>query len=200
MAKVYVKLYDPYTISGNDFATVRSDAPRRILFSPNQMHAISVSSLRDGCLLFNNENQVPFEFSLTRQQKVIAKVQFHPVEGELQINTNWWVDEHGVMNREIHSNPDLVRSFHLNIDVDVVGIGRMDIKVNESGFAACVFSRELLFVRMNGNHAVPRLAGFIEYEKERFLRNPSNFNHPAMDEVFKARFRQWFMDDFLNRN
>lgn len=38
----------------------------------------------------------------------------------------------------------------------------MDLKVDESGFACCVFTeRDLIFVRMNGNHAFPRICDYI---------------------------------------
>lgn len=50
-------------------------------------------------------------------------------------------------------------------------LGRIAMKIENGGFAACVFSRELLFVRMNGNHAVPRLLGFIENEAVRLAEN-----------------------------
>lgn len=74
------------------------------------------------------------------------------------------------MNTEIHTNPDLIASKNLNIDIDVSGIGRVDLKIEKSGCAACVFSKnELLFVRLNGNRVIPRLEGFIDNETHRRL-------------------------------
>lgn len=196
MAKIYVKPYADYTISGNDFAMVRSDAMRRIVFSPDRKNAISITELRDGCLMINNENQVPFEFSISRLPKIIAVVKYNGNDSLLNINTNWRLKESGVENREIHTNPDLIRSPHINIDVRCNGIGRIDLKIDESGYAACVFSRELLFVRMNGNHSVPRLLGFIENEKEQIKRE-----HVAeLPAIGKAFFQKWFFESFLPNN
>lgn len=196
MSKLYVKPYDDYIISGNDFASVQSGAMRRIVFSPNKKDAVSVSELRDGCLLINNENQVPFEFTISREHKVIAVVKHCGTDRVVRVNTNWRLTENGVENREIHTNPDLVRSTVLNIDVRCTGIGRIDLKVDESGFAACVFSRELLFVRMNGNHAVPRLLGYIEAEKARL----SQMFDAQCPEIGKAYFEKIFYEVFLPSN
>lgn len=155
MAKVYVKFYDGYEISGNDFLPVQSGAMRRIVFSPNGLNAIAVSELPDGCLLMNNESGAAFEFSVSRNQRVFAIVKYRPVQRDLQVNTNWWFDVHGVVNQKINTNPDLIRVPHMNINVEAIGLGRMDVKVNDSGYAACIFGRDLLFVQMDGNHAVP---------------------------------------------
>lgn len=122
-----------------------------------------------------------------------------PTKGDLLINTNWRLDEKAVTNREIHTNPTLTRSNHVNIDVDVEGIGRIDVKLNDSGFAACVFSRELLYVRMNGN-SVPRLLGFIENEKNRALQNSAAIDEAAKAAIGKEYFQKWFFERFLQRN
>lgn len=58
----------------------------------------------------------------------------------------------------------------LNIDIGSIGLGRVDLKIGESGHAACIFSnKDLVSVKMNGNHTVPRLEGFIESEVQRVL-------------------------------
>lgn len=65
------------------------------------------------------------------------------------------------------------------------GIGRVDLKIDNSGCAACVFSHsELLMVRMNGNRFVPKLEGFIEFEKTRRLQ-------AVKDDVGKKYFKEW---------
>lgn len=210
MSKVYVKPYHDYTISGNDFASVHSVAMRRIVFSPNRKDAVSVAELNDGCLLISNKNKVPFEFTISRENKVIAVIRSCGNDQSVNINTNWRLTGSGVENRQINTNPDLVRSLIMNIDVQCEGIGRIDLKVDDSGYAACVFSRELLFVRMNGNHAVPRLMGFIENEKERMKRE-LQAEISGIFEVEKERierelraekayFRKCFNEVFLPQN
>lgn len=168
MSKIYVKPYDRFTISGQDFETVQSNGMRRIVFTPDNKLCLSMVQLRDGCLLIVNENAILFAFTISRDEKVIAVVKFGKttVDGEhcLQINSNWRLTENGLENWEIHTNPDLHRSPVLNIDLEADRLGRVDLKFNESGFGALVFSRELLFMKMNGNHTVPRLLGFIENE------------------------------------
>lgn len=182
MSKVYVKFYGQYTMDGADFGRIRGDDMRRVLFSPDKKHALTISELQDGCLLINNGSDAPFEFSLTRDHKMVANIRVE--DGALKINSNWRVTESGVENREIHTNPNLLRSPIINFDYETDGIARLDLKNNRSGFAACVFSRELLFVRMNGDHVVPRLMGFIENEKERLMRN-THANHPAIVAIGK---------------
>lgn len=196
MSKVYVKTYNPYTISGDDFASVQSRAMRRIVFSPNKKDAISISKLHDGCLLISNGNKVPFEFTISREGKCIAVIEHRANDQAVNINTNWRLTEAGVENRQINTNPDLIRSAIMNIDVQCDGISRIDLKVDDSGFAACTFTRELLFVRMNGNHVVPRLMGFIENEKERVKRK-MQAEIPAIE---KAYFRKCFYEVFLPQN
>lgn len=167
MAKIYVKLYDPFTISGLDFAPINSNAMRRIVFSPDGRSSISISQLPDGCLLLSNEGECPaFSFSISREQKVVAVVRFATYAGygqSLCVNTNWLLYENGVKNIEIKTNPDLVRSTCLHIDIQVTDdIGRANLKIGKSGFAAMVFSKELYFMKMNGHHTVPRLLGYID--------------------------------------
>lgn len=83
----------------------------------------------------------------------------------LRINNNWLVTENGVENRPITENPDLLLSSNVNIDFEAQSIGRVDFKINESGFAYGIFTeRDLIFLRMNGNHAYPRLVDFIAKE------------------------------------
>lgn len=81
------------------------------------------------------------------------------------INPNWRLNRDGVTNREIQSNPDLVRSTQLNFDVKPNGLDWLDLKIDDSDFAAIMFTQELLFVKMNGNFTEPRLLGYIENEK-----------------------------------
>lgn len=191
MAKVFVKLYDSYTIRGSDFGEIADNGIRSFLFSPDRKHALILSKLPDGCLLIKNEGNAQYDFSITRDNSVIANV--HVKNGVLLINSNWKVTEEGVINREIHTNPDLFRSTSLNFNVNVDGMARVDVKVNASGYAAMVFSRELLFVRMNGNRAVPRLMGFIQNEKDAHLRNMKK-------AVGKAYFRKVFAEKILPAN
>lgn len=132
-----------------------------------------------------------YDFSLTRANKIIANIVVK--KDKLVINSNWKLTEQGVANREIHTNPDIFRSPSLNFNVAADGIGRMDVKLNASGYAAMVFTRELLFVRMNGNRAVPRLMGFIENEKEQHLRAAEN-------AIGKAYFRKVFAEKLLPPN
>lgn len=165
MSKIYVKTYNNYSISGADFATVTNTTMRRIVFSPDHSHSLVMNELRDGCLCITNPNDIPFEFSISRNQRIIANVKQSGNKQVLNINSNWRITENQVENWEIHANPDLYKSRTLNIDLDHGnGIGRIDLKINNSGFAGCIFSNALMFVRFNGNHVVPRLLGIIQNE------------------------------------
>lgn len=158
MSKTFIKLY-----SGYDFDPTEHDSLRRIVFSPDNIHSISLVSLADGTLLITNEKKIGFDFSISRGRKVIAIVKWKPQSGTLLISTNWMLNSEGVANREIHSNPYLGFSKFLNIELKTdEEIVRADLKVDESGFACCVFSmKDLLFMRFNGNHAMPRLVDVI---------------------------------------
>lgn len=135
------------------------------LSSVQTIYIHSITEMRDGCLCIKNDSKAAFNFTISRNRKLIAMVEYTG-DDHLLVNTNWRINSRGVQNREIHTNPDLNRSQNLHIDVRMeAGIGRIDLKVDESGCAACVFSNnELLFVRMNGNRVVPKLEGFIEQE------------------------------------
>lgn len=166
MSKVYVKIYNDFKVAGRDFLSMDGTTLRRILLSPDGKHSISLAPLRDGTLLFTNETKVPFEFSVTQNGRVLAVVKYES-PGKLLINSNWKLEGSRVVNREIHTNPELKFcdqvNFELNGDGDGSGLLRIDMKLDESGFAAALFSnRDLIFVRMNGNHAVPRLLGLME--------------------------------------
>lgn len=173
MSKVYVKCYDRFVLSGQDFAPVSSNDMRRIVFSPDGRHSISVVDLRDGTLLFTNETKTPFEFTISMNRRVAAVVKCSPAESTLKINSNWVVSRDGVQNYEIHNNPDLFMSTVINVDIEFDGVARVDVKVNDSGCACCIFGeKDLLFVRMNGNHAHPKLMQMVEHE---INRAPANF-------------------------
>lgn len=139
MSKVFFKPYSSFQITGTDFETVSSDAFRRIVFSPDGVHAISVVSLRDGTLLFTNDSDSPFEFTLSRNHKTLAVVKYSR-ESTLTVNSNWRISASGVKNCEIHSNPDLIISKHINIELQGAAFARADLKINNTGFACCIFS------------------------------------------------------------
>lgn len=189
MTKVYVKVYHPYTMTGKDFAPVKHNQFRRTIFSPDNRHTLAITEMRDGCLCISNEQGIAFEFTISRNKKQMASVKYNGEDSILYVNTNWRIMQNKVDNREIHRNPDLYPSPNLNIDMEMDGVGRVDLKIDESGCAACVFSNtELLFIRMNGNHVVPRLEGFIENEKQRA-------NEAAKDEIGKK-----YLDDWISAN
>lgn len=199
MSQVFVKPYSDYEISGKDFATVRNTNMRRIVFTPDNAHSISLKELPDGCLVITNGSRTPFDFTISREKKIIASVKFAGGESVLRINSNFRLSESGVENREIHENPDLVLPANLNINlVRVNGIGRIDLKIDGSGYAACVFSeRELLFVRMNCHRCVPRLEGFMAnqstVELRRVLSSPEVINMIST-EVKNQIGRKYFQD------
>lgn len=194
MSKVYVKLYDDYRLSGADFDLVDSDTLRRLVFSPDNIHSVSVVRLSDGTLLFTNEAKVAFEMTISRERKVLAVIKYRQNTPNLCFNTNWMLNKDGVTNREIYANPDLILSKMLNIEVQAKeDIIRLDFKIENSGFACGVFSRkDLLFMRMNGNHAMPRLMDIInatptEEEVNGFLVG----NHQFREKVGKTFFMAW---------
>lgn len=181
MAKIFVKMYSSYIVSGKDFGVVPSDKMRRLLFSPDDIHSASIVELKgDGCLCISIPSRTPFDFSISRNGKVLANVAYRG-QSSLHINSNWRLTESGVSNREIHTNPDLRVSKTLNFEIEGEGIDRIDLKIDQSGHAACVFTKnELLFMRMNGNHCVPRLEGFIGNQVEQ-----------AKKESGKRFFAKW---------
>lgn len=194
MSKVYVKLYDDYRLSGADFDLVDSDTLRRLVFSPDNIHCVSVVPLSDGTLLLTNEAKVAFEITISRERKVLAVIKYRQNTPNLCFNTNWMLNKDGVTNREIYANPDLNLSKMLNIEVQAKeDIIRADFKIENSGFACGVFSRkDLLFMRMNGNHAMPRLMDIVnatptEEKVTGFLVD----NHSFRDKIGKTFFKAW---------
>lgn len=217
MSKMFIKSYGKFRITGTDFAPVESDSIRRIIFSPDNIHIVSIVGLRDGTILISNDSRVPFEFTLSRNYmvilyiyavfftnihftvllKVMAVINYKGADS-LFINSDWKLTKEGLENREIQTLPDLNISKHLNIDLELDGIGRADLKIDESGFACCSFTnRDLLFIRMNGNHAMPR---FIEYIRKEINHSPiSNegikeylsLNPSLYKKIGKLFFRKW---------
>lgn len=185
MSKIYVKMYSAYKVTGKDFADVRSSDMRRIVFSADNVHCLQISELKDGCLLISNGNKVELDFTISRNQKVIAAVKYGGGRS-LLINTNWRLTQEGIENREIHSSPDLVMSNTLNFDVETLGIGRIDLKIDDSGYCACVFAeKDLLFVRMNGHHSLPRLETFIRNEMVRLSETDMQLKQKIGKEFFE---------------
>lgn len=196
MSKVWIKPYGDFVLTGQDFPPTENNAMRRLVFSPDNVHSVTVMALEDGTLLLTNDSQLQFEITLSRNGKVMAVVKLRPDLSEAMINTNWRLTQNGVKNREIHGNPDLIFSKNLNIDLrSVDGIGQMGIKVDNSGLACCVFStKELLFVRMNGSQVVPQLTGFIEAETERTqptLNDLIEANPAIRKQIGKEFFEKW---------
>lgn len=100
----------------------------------------------------------------------------------------------GVTNREIHTNPDLLFSKNLNIELlDDADVVRTDLKVDDSGFACCVLSQKhLLFVRLNGNHAMPRLMDIVNAPPSAHqVAEYIGANHQFRDEVGRGFFASW---------
>lgn len=103
MTKIYVKPYGPFSINGADFPPVDAGgaAMRRILFSPDGLHSISVAGLPDDSLLIKNESKAAFNFSLSRKNKVLAVVSYNQNGSSLRVNSNWRISKIGVENREM---------------------------------------------------------------------------------------------------
>lgn len=83
----------------------------------------------------------------------------------------------------------------LNFEIGENSLGRLDLKIDSSGYAGCVFSgRDLLFVKMNGNHTISRLEGFIDAESRKmldaFLVNPEQINNDAFEQLGKKLFQK----------
>lgn len=160
---------------------------RHFEISPDGRHSISVVALRDGTLLLTNEAKTPYTFSISRDRRVMATVQCVPDTSNLIINTNWRINDNGVQNPEILANPDIIMSPKLNIDLDYDGFGRVDLKIDNSGFACCVMNEKyLLFVRMNGNHVFPKLVESIRGQIE---SAPTSFER-VMDFWISTKMNQ----------
>lgn len=84
----------------------------------------------------------------------------------------------------------------MNIEIQAAGITRVDLKINGSGFAACVLSeKDFLFMRMNGNHAVPRLMDIINAPVDLEAVTQFMVAHPLVYEGIGRRFFQkWAAD------
>lgn len=193
MTRVYVKTYSNFEITGNDFGVVSSENMHRIMFSPDGTHCLWLYQLPDGCLCIANNGDIQFGFTVSRGRKVVATVTCAANGSALKINTNWRLTNNGIENREIHTNPDLVTSSVLNIDIGSTGIGRLDLKDNNSGYAACIFSvKELLFVKMNGNHSFPRLESCVRSEAvklcEAAVDNPNILPKEIFEKLGKNGF------------
>lgn len=200
MTKIFIKPYGQFRITGSDFVPIGNTDMRKIVFSPDNKFSISGVALRDGTLLLTNEGKVPFSFTIGRNGRTLAVVNYNGFPSLNINNNNWRLSIDGVTNREIHTNPDLIKSPHLNVDLNVDGLGRIDIKIDDTGFACCVFTdKDLLFVRMNGNHAVPRLNDFIQTEFDRSVPNDNQVKKflrakpEVKDKIGKKFFERWVL-------
>lgn len=205
MTKVYVKLYDGFVLTGSDFPPTNNRELRRLVFSPDSIHSISVVSLKDGTMLITNEGKTEFDFSISRNRRVLAVVRYRENAASLRKNNNWMLTQEAVQNRAISTNPDLVFSENLNIDFDGPALARIDMKINDSAHAAAFFTdRDLLFIRMNGNHVHPRLCEVIRSEASNmpateaqvteFMDNNPDFSNKLEKESFQrlVQATQWF--------
>lgn len=162
MTKIYVKLYSDFVITGSVFMRTRNTELQRIVFSPDNKHSVSVVCLKNGTLLFTNEANMTFDFSISRNRRPLAVVVYRANATSLAINNNWLLTDDGVRNWTINQNPDLAYSENMNIDFNGTALARIDFKINESSVAGAFFTeRDLLFVPMNGNHVYPRLCEHI---------------------------------------
>lgn len=202
MTKIYVKLYDDFEITGRDFVAMKSDTPRRLIFSPNGTNSISVVSLKDGTLLFTNGSQCEFDFSVSRNGRLLARVNYEKMAESLTLNNNWLLNQECVQNRFDGTNADMVRSEILNIDFEGTALGRVDFKINTSPIAAGFFTQHnLVFVRMNGNHAFPRLKELVQSEAARMpLTEQQVLDFISENPEFQLPVNEGQVSTFLNNN
>lgn len=135
MSRIYLQMYAPFSVSGKDFLKVdsASNLQRRILFSSDNKHLVYLNFLRDGLLLFTNETKVEFQFTVGRNARSMALVKFeHNDVGKIYVNNNFKISKAGVMNREIYENPNTMISSILHGNVNGDGVGRIDLKVDDS--------------------------------------------------------------------
>lgn len=169
-------------------------------------------TLKDGAMLITNEREVRFDFSISRNRRVMAVIRYRPNISSLIINNNWLLTQDGVQNRAIHENPNLNVSPHLNIESMGISLCRIDIKINESSFACCVFTdRDLILVHMNGNHLCPRLSDFITQEAGRLpltqeqvaaymVQNPDEHRRLIEEEAQQLVLTEQQVEAFMEQN
>lgn len=195
MSKLYIKPYGAFVLTSNDFPEIEEQVVRRLVFTPDNLHSVSVAFLRDGTLLITNENKIPFEISISRNQEVMTVLKYQPEFEQVLINSIWRLTKNGVDSREGSETPDLIFSPNLNVDLRGDGIGRIDVKVDKSGFACCLFSsKELLFVRMNGHHVVPRFTEFINDEARKLqptIGELLDANPGIRKQIGEKFFEEW---------
>lgn len=104
---------------------------RRLVFSPDNVHSISMAPLRDGTLLLTNEAKIVLEFSVSRNgrvlsvvlsdDRVLSIVEYRTNFDSLKMNTNYILNPDGLINQKIHTNPNRIFSVHLNFNKRVRG-------------------------------------------------------------------------------
>lgn len=99
MVVVYMKIYGDYTVYGQDFQDVQSNAMRRIVFSPDDKHSCVLTEMRDGCICIKNASNIPFEFTFSRNGRMIAVVKYNGTDQHLLVNTNWRINQNTVENK-----------------------------------------------------------------------------------------------------
>lgn len=74
--------------------------------------------------------------------------------------------------------------------------------MDESGFAACIFSDvQLMFIRMNGNHVYPRLQEFVRRECERAEVTIEKAQaYVRAHQSFAREVAQTYIADWFNSN
>lgn len=99
MVVVYAKVYSEYTLQSRNLGMVQSDNVRRLVFPPDNRHSIILTKMKDGCLCFTNDSNIPFAFTLSRDNTMIARITYNDVAPRLFINTQWILDQEQVINK-----------------------------------------------------------------------------------------------------
>lgn len=139
---------------------------RRLTFSPYNVHPIFINNLGDNVFMFTNNNEIDFEFTVSRENKVMALVEFKRCA--IYFNKQWRLKANVLANRFMDAPSDIVPSNILNFEIGTFGSGRFDVKFDKKEFVALLCThRNLYSVRFNGDYAIKRFRDYIDREDER---------------------------------
>lgn len=116
--------------------------------------------------MFTNNNEIDFEFTVSREDKVMALVEFK--RNAIYFNKQWRLKANVLANLFMDAPPDIVPSDILNFEIGTFGSGRFDVKFDKKEFVALLCThRNLYSVRFNCDNAIKRFREYIDREDER---------------------------------
>lgn len=197
--KINVKMYGNYSLTGIDFGTIHN-VNHRLTFSPNNVNPVHINCVGEKTLVFTNNANINFEFSISRGNVPMALVEYN--QNGIVVNKRWRITGDEMVNRELDVVPINQPSRVLNFEIGATGNGRFDVKYDKKDYVALFFDhRKMYMARFNGDYAQKHFEEFISRESERRPLDIVRINqYLSFRNEMKFRIIRKFIVDWLKSN